>query len=91
MEQTLTLDSLKKMPLHQIAIIIRKDWCKTSKNGVYFGAKPYIDAMQTMNSIKDNYMFDSGRTIVTYFLANAAPWKGETAKLVKAHLRELTK
>jgi len=91
MEQTITKESLKKMQLHQIALIIKKDWLKTSKSGIYFGAKPYIEAMQTLNTIEDNYVFDSGRTIVVYFLGNAATWKGETAKLVKAHLKELIK
>jgi hypothetical protein len=75
-----------KRPLHVIAAEIRADW----KN-VYFGAKPYLDAMSTMNSIDDNYGMDDGRSIVNYFLANASTWRGETAKRVKAELKEMAK
>ena len=52
--------------LSEIAREIRKDWSK-----VYFGAVPYLDAMSTLNSIDDNYMFDSAKSVVLYFLANA--------------------
>lgn len=71
-------------PLYTIAEEIRQDW----KN-VYFGAVPYLDAMETLNSIKDNYIFDSGESIVLYFLANAQTWRGETARRVKAELKTM--
>ena len=71
-------------PLYEIAREIRKDW----KN-VYFGAVPYLDAMSTLDSIEDNYMFDSGKSVVLYFLSNASTWRGETAKRVKAELKKM--
>jgi hypothetical protein len=71
-------------PLYEIAREIRKDWKK-----VYFGAVPYLDAMSTLDSINDNYMFDSGKSIVLYFLANAGTWRGEVAKRVKAELKKM--
>lgn len=73
-------------PLYEIARDIKNDW----KN-VYFGAKPYLDAMATLDSINDNYMFDSAKTIVLYFLGNASTWRGETAKRIKAELKAMTK
>ncbi len=73
-------------PLYTIASEIRKDWQK-----VYFGAVPYLQAMQTLNSIDDDYGMDSGRSIVNYFLANAQTWKGETAKRIKAELKAMAK
>lgn len=73
-------------PLHVIAREIRKDW----KN-VNFGAKPYLDAMATLNSINDNYILDSGKSVVLYFLANASTWRGETAKKIKAELKAMLK
>lgn len=76
-------------PLYQIASEIRKDWRATSKNGIYFGAKPYLDAMECLNSINDNYGMDSGKSIVLYFLSNASTWKGETAKRIKAELKKM--
>ena len=50
---------------------------------------PYADALLSLNSIEDNYMFDSGRTIVGGFLSNCSTWKGETAKRLKAELRTI--
>lgn len=76
-------------PLYEIATEIRKDWRATAKNGIYFGAVPYLDAMQTMDSINDNFGMDSGKSIVIYFLSNASTWRGETAKRVKAELKAM--
>ena len=64
--------------LREIANEIAADWKKP-----HFGAVPYLDAMKTLNSINDNYFFDSGKSIVLYFLANAGTWKGETARRIK--------
>lgn len=76
-------------PLYEIASEIRKDWRATSKNGIYFGAVPYLDAMSSLNQVSDNYGLDSGKTIVIYFLANAQTWKGEKAKAIKAELKKI--
>lgn len=70
--------------LSSIARIIRKDWKK-----IYYGAVPYLDAMECINSIHDNFLEDSARSIVCYFLANAQAWKGETARAVKEKLKGL--
>jgi hypothetical protein len=45
--------------------------------------------MATLNSIDDNYYFDSADSIVRYFLANASTWRGETAKRIKAELKAM--
>ena len=71
-------------PLYEIAAEIRKDWTK-----VYFGAVPYLEAMETLNSIEDNYIFDSGKSVVIYFLSNATTWRGDTARRVKAELKKM--
>ena len=73
-------------PLYEVAEEIRNDW----KN-VYFGAKPYLDAMSCLESINDNYGWDSGKSIVLYFLANASSWRGETARRIKKELNAMTK
>ena len=70
--------------IKEIAKEIKADWKK-----VYFGAVPYLDAMQTLNSIEDNYIYDSGKSIVRYFLANAQSWRGDTARRVKAELKAM--
>ncbi len=70
--------------LSVIAREIRADW-----NKVYFGAVPYLDAMATMGSVKEPYFYDSGESIVIYFLANANTWRGETARRIKAELKAM--
>jgi hypothetical protein len=77
-------------PLHVIASEIRSDWSKT-KSGIYFGAKPYLDAMSTLNSIEDKYYEDTAKSIVLYFLSNASTYRGETAKRIKAELKAMSK
>lgn len=73
-------------PLYEIAREIRNDWKRP-----YFGAEPYLDAMFSLDSITDNFMYDSGHSVVLYFLANAKTWKGDTARRVKAELKAMTK
>lgn len=73
-------------PLHVIAREIRQDW----KNP-YFGAVPYLQAMATLTSVKENYGYDSGKSIVLYFLANASTWRGPVAKRIKAELKQMVK
>ena len=72
----------------EIAQDIWSDWGK-QQGGIYFGAKPYLEAMGSLSDIKDNYGLDSARSIVSYFLANASRWKGETAKAIKAELKKI--
>lgn len=72
-------------PLYEIAADIRKDWGAK----VNFAAKPYLDAMASLTSINDNYGWDSGKTIVLYFLGNASSWRGETAKTIKKELKSM--
>jgi len=81
-----TTNLTPQTPLYEIALIIHSDWKK-----VYFGAKPYLEAMACLDSINDKYIFDDAKSIVNYFLANASTWKGDTAKVVKAHLKSLVK
>lgn len=70
--------------LSAIARDIRKNWPK-----VYFGAVPYLQAMNTMDRVSDNYGMDSGRSIVLYFLANANTWRGTEARRIKAELKAM--
>lgn len=74
-------------PLYEIAKEIREDW----GSKIYFGAKPYLGAMLTLNSINDRYMCDNADTMVRYFLANASTWKGEVARRIKTELKEMLK
>lgn len=97
MENDLTIPftELEKMipslSIAAIAAIIKKNWKATSKNGIYFGAVPYLQAMGHMQNITDSYGSDSGKSIVLYFLSNATTWKGDVAKLVKKELNKRAK
>ena len=73
-------------PLYEIASEIRKTWTKVSPY-----AEPYLEAMQSLNSINDNYYFDSGKSVVLYFLSNASTWRGEDARRIKAELKQMLK
>lgn len=79
------------LSIREIAGLIVMDWNKKSKTGVYFGAKPYLQAMCTMNSVNDTYGMDSGKSIVLYFLSNATTWKGDIARIVKKELNKRVK
>jgi hypothetical protein len=70
--------------LEVIALDILRDWKKP-----YFGAVPYIQAMRSLGSVRDQFGYDDGSTIVLYFLANAGAWRGPVAKAIKAELKAL--
>ena len=74
-------------PLYVIAREIDADW----GNKIYFGARPYVSAMAGLDSIDEAYLFDSARSIVQYFLANAGSWRGDTARRIKAELKAMLK
>lgn len=73
-------------PIFTIAEEIKDNWPK-----VYFGAKPYLEAMLSIKSVDEMYGLDTARSIVLYFLANAQTWRGETARRIKAELKALVK
>ncbi len=77
---------LSKKGISDLAYIVRRDWKK-----VNYAAKPYLDAMFTLTRLTDKYGYDSGDSIVRYFLANASSWRGEVAKQVKAELNKRLK
>jgi hypothetical protein len=72
-------------PLNEIAIEINGD-C----NGKpwYNYAKPYVQAMMSLSTTKDTYGLDSGYSVVSYALANLTYWRGDTARRVKAELKQ---
>jgi hypothetical protein len=72
--------------LNVIANDIKQDWKKP-----YFGAVPYLDAMQTLSDINSMYIADPASTIVSYFLANAQTWKGDKAREIKKELNAMVK
>lgn len=68
-----------------IARDIRADW----GSKVNFAARPYLQAMLSIDSTLDSFGHDSGDSIVRYFLCNASSYRGEKAKALKAELKTL--
>jgi hypothetical protein len=73
-------------PLSTIANEIGKTWGK-----VNFAAKPYLSAMSRLDKVSDTVMFDTGRSVVLYFLANASTWRGADARRIKKELNDMLK
>lgn len=60
---------------------------KTKVSKVNYAARPYLDAMRTLDGPDDMYGYDDGRSIIRYFLSNATGWRGDDARRVKAELK----
>ena len=75
-----------KRPVYKIANEILNDW-----KAPYFGAKPYLAAMLTINNEFENYGHDTAKSIILYFLSNASAYRGDKAKQLKAELKNLIK
>jgi hypothetical protein len=70
--------------LSEIARDIKRDW-----KHVYFGAVPYLNALEEMDNPRDRYGADSGESIIAYFLANATTWRGDKAREIKKELQAI--
>lgn len=74
-------------PIHLIAREIERDW----GSKIYFGAKPYLEAMRALTKISDPFYADSGSSVVAYFLSNATTWRGDKAREIKKELNQMLK
>ena len=72
----------------EVAREIRAKWSKP-----YFGAVPYLDALEQVNSSDKNapYMFEQVKDIVPYLLCNMTTFRGADARRLKAELKEMIK
>ncbi len=75
---------MSNRPLYVIAQDIRANWPK-----VNYAAVPYLDAMATLETIEQNYYYDTGKSVVLYFLANAGSWRGDVAREIKKELKAM--
>ena len=74
--------------LSTIAEEIIADWSNCQVT-ISAAAKPYLSAMRGLSSLDDFYGMDKAVSIVSYFLANAGTWRGETARRVKTELNKM--
>lgn len=77
----------KHRSLSKISIEIMQDWKTWQKSY----AKPYLEAMVTLDQITDVYMLDTAESVVLYFLSNATHWRGITARNIKLELKKIIK
>jgi hypothetical protein len=80
-----TTQTAQKRTIKQIAKDIKKDW-GTKVNPA---AKPFLEALLTLEKRTDMYVSETADSIILYFLANASGYRGDTAKKLKAELKQL--
>ena len=76
-------------PLYEIAAEIRKEWAK-----VNYAAKPYLEELRywgPASVFTDKYGMDNAESIVAHLLVNASSFRGDTAKRIKAELKQMVK
>ena len=84
---TPTLPDYGSMNIADIAGQIQREWGGKAN----YAAKPYLDAMFSLNKITDAYYADTGASVVAYFLANATSFKGDAARAIKKELNKRLK
>ena len=70
--------------IKEITKEIRQDWRNISP-----AAAPYLEAMDTLETMDQEYGAERADGIVLYFLSNAQGWRGETAKRIKKELHQM--
>ncbi len=80
------MQTINSRPVYRIAQDILNDW-----TAPYFGARPYLAAMLTINNELENYGQDTAKSIILYFLSNASNYRGSKAKELKNELKTLIK
>tara|TARA_R100001086_G_scaffold53936_1_gene24131 strand:+ start:1010 stop:1246 length:237 start_codon:yes stop_codon:yes gene_type:complete len=73
--------------INEIARDIERDW----QEKVNFAARPYLEAMHSLNSVNDYFGHDSASSVIRYFLSNATTWRGPKAREIKLELKEILK
>lgn len=48
-----------------------------------------LEAMRSLDNASDSFGYDSAKSVVSYFLANASGYRGDTAKAHKAALKAI--
>lgn len=76
--------STETRTIRAVALDIFKTWPT-----MYFGARPYANAMLSVSSIEDKYGDDDAKSLILYFLSNASTWRGDDARRIKAELKQI--
>lgn len=73
-------------PIYDIGCEVFGTWANIAPS-----ARPYLDAMISLDQIEGMYGLDTASHIVVYFLANAQSFRGPDARRIKAELKEILK
>lgn len=76
----------QQRPLYEIAQEIKED---VESRAFWWKAKPYVEAMLSLDKITDVYMFEPADMVVRYALGNLMGWRGDKAKAIKDELRSM--
>jgi hypothetical protein len=79
-----TVSDSKFRSLSAIARDIKRNWPNMN-----YAAVPYHNAMYSLDTLSDMFYQDTAQSVVLYFLSNAATWRGEDAKRIKAELKTM--
>lgn len=85
-----TKTRIKGASISELSRMATKDMRRSGQK-IPRGAVPYLDAMESLESIKDDYFMDSGRSVVAYALSNLTSYKGPLARAIKAELKRRLK
>lgn len=88
-EEVAKFGNPKERTLDELGNLMRRSWSRDGQ--VSPAAKPYLDALVSLQTMDDSYGADSASNIITYLLGNSTGWKGETAKFVKNELKRRLK
>lgn len=66
-----------------LALDIVADYNRNGKP-VYWSAKPYVDAMLSLDSWDESFYSDDALTCAVYAFSNLSTWRGEEARAIKA-------
>ena len=72
--------------ISEIAGEIESTW-----TNVNYAARPYLDAMHSLGSVRDYFGSDSADSVILYFLSNAGAYRGDDARRIKTELKALVK
>ena len=76
----------ERVTVSEIAYAIAKDWQNISPY-----AADYLNAMKEITDIEGDYIHDSAKSVVLYFLANAGSYRGDSARAYKDLLKKMVK
>lgn len=87
MSELVVTNGVEHRPIHAIAADMRQAWGGAGK--VYYGAVPYLEAMDTLTKGTDAYLTEAADNILLYLTVNWQTLRGEEARTLKAEVKDI--